>query len=161
MANRLSQDEHPTAQRERKNGILVLGKVKAILDALGDVGQAGPSEIAARIGANKSTTFRLMDSMESNGLLDRTRSGSYALGLRLMELGAIVESRLDLRNVAEHDLGELDFGLDHRAIADAQRADRYHARAIFVAQRQQKKQVLDSEDTQPRQPRRERLTDTA
>ena len=108
MANRSSQDDTPATQRERRNGILVLGKVKAILDALGDVGQAGPSEIAARIGANKSTTFRLMDSMERNGLLDRTRSGSYALGLRLMELGAIVESRLDLRKVAEHDLGELN-----------------------------------------------------
>jgi DNA-binding IclR family transcriptional regulator len=107
MTNRSSVDEGLVTQRERRNGILVLGKVKSILDALVDIGQAGPSEIAARIGANKSTTFRLMDSMEMIGLLDRTRSGSYALGLRLMELGALVESRLDLRKVAEHELGEL------------------------------------------------------
>jgi DNA-binding IclR family transcriptional regulator len=96
-----------TPLASRREGILVLGKVKAVLDALGELGQAGPSEIAARIGANKSTTFRLVNSMERIGLLDRTPGGAYALGLWLMELGALVESRLDLRRVAEPELEQL------------------------------------------------------
>lgn len=111
------------APRARRNGILVLGKVKAILDAFVDVGQAGPSEIASRIGANKSTTFRLLDSMERIGLLDRTRSGSYALGLRLMELGALVESRLDLRRVAEPELDGLNEAIGLTVFMTVRHAD--------------------------------------
>lgn len=100
--------ERPAASRPRPDGILVLAKVKAVLEALRDMGEAGPSEIALRIGANKSTTFRLVSSMERMGLLDRTPRGTYALGLWLMELGALVESRLDLRRVAESELEQIN-----------------------------------------------------
>ncbi len=111
------------ASRSRPDGILVLGKVKAVLDALADLGQAGPSEIAARIGANKSTTFRLVTSMERIGLLDRTPGGSYALGLWLMELGALVESRLDLRRIAESELVGLNQGVALTAFLTVRHAD--------------------------------------
>lgn len=98
----------PAAGPSRRDGILVLAKVKSILDVFaGETDRAGPSEVAARIGANKSTTFRLLSSMERMGLLDRNPDGTYGLGLWLMELGAIVESRLDLRRIAEPDLREL------------------------------------------------------
>lgn len=95
-------------QRDRRDGILVLGKVQAILAAFaGDMTSAGPSEVAARIGANKSTTFRVLGSMERAGLLDRRPDGTFGLGLWLMELGSLVESRLDLRRAAEPTLEEL------------------------------------------------------
>lgn len=90
--------------RTRPDGILVLGKVKAILDAFAEVGQAGASETAIRIGANKSTTFRLLNSMARIGLLDRRPNGTYALGLWLMELGSLAQSRLDVRRIAEQEL---------------------------------------------------------
>lgn len=93
--------EPSTRVRDRRDGILVLAKVQAILEAFaGDMTSAGPSEVAARIGANKSTTFRLISSMERAGLLDRRTDGTFGLGLWLMELGSIVQSRLDLRRVA-------------------------------------------------------------
>ncbi|HEY7969634.1 MAG TPA: IclR family transcriptional regulator [Candidatus Limnocylindrales bacterium] len=94
--------------RDRRDGILVLGKVQAILEAFaGDMASAGPSEVAARIGANKSTTFRVLGSMERAGLLDRRPDGTFGLGLWLMELGSLVQSRLDLRRAAGPSLEEL------------------------------------------------------
>lgn len=96
------------AIRERRDGILVLAKVQAILEAFaGDIASAGPSEVASRIGANKSTTFRVLGSMERAGLLDRRPDGTYGLGLWLMELGSIVQGRLELRRLAGPTLDEL------------------------------------------------------
>ena len=95
----------PARIRDRREGILVLAKVQAILEVFaGDLASAGPSEVAARIGANKSTTFRVLGSMERAGLLDRRPDGTFGLGLWLMELGSLVQSRLDLRRVAESTL---------------------------------------------------------
>lgn len=107
------QADSKVRRTKRPGGILVLGKVKDILDAFLDVERAGPSEIATRIGGNKSTTFRLMDAMERMGLLDRDPNGSYSLGLWLLELGAIVQSRFDLGRVANPELRLLqqDIGL--------------------------------------------------
>lgn len=94
--------------RDRRDGILVLAKVQAILEAFaGDMTSAGPSEVATRIGANKSTTFRVLGSMERAGMLDRRPDGTFGLGLWLMELGSIVQSRLDLRRVAGPTIEEL------------------------------------------------------
>jgi len=107
-ANGTSEPAGGPPQRDRRDGILVLGRVQAILAAFaGDLTSAGPSEVAARIGANKSTTFRVLGSMERAGLLDRRPDGTFGLGLWLMELGSLVESRLDLRRTAEPTLEEL------------------------------------------------------
>src|SRR5664279_3542519 len=106
-SSRSTADAAPRV-RDRRDGILVLGKVQAILEAFaGDLSSAGPSEIAARIGANKSTTFRVLGSMERAGLLDRRPDGTFGLGLWLMELGSLVQSRLDLRRAAGASLEEL------------------------------------------------------
>lgn len=97
-----------TSRRERPTGILVLNKVRAILDAFADgLERAGPAEVAAKIGTNKSTTFRILKSMEQVGLLDRSPDGTYSLGIRLMELGALVGERLDVRRIAEPILRKL------------------------------------------------------
>lgn len=90
------------ARRQRPPGILVLNKVRAVLDVFADgLERAGPAEVAVRIGTNKSTTFRILKSMEQIGLLDRSPDGTYALGIRLMELGTLVGERLDLRRLSE------------------------------------------------------------
>ncbi|HEX5465295.1 MAG TPA: IclR family transcriptional regulator [Candidatus Limnocylindrales bacterium] len=108
MPNSLRPSHEATPAQGRQEGILVLNKVRAILDAFAnDVTRAGPSEVAARIGANKSTTYRLLTSMERTGLLDRFPDGTFGLGLWLMELGSVVESRLDLRAIAEPELRTL------------------------------------------------------
>jgi DNA-binding IclR family transcriptional regulator len=50
--------------------------------------------------------------MEQIGLLDRNADGTYGLGLRLMELGSLVEARLDLPRIADPVLRQLRQDLD-------------------------------------------------
>lgn len=57
-------------------------------------------EFTREVGYNKTTTYRLLQTMVSAGWLVRSASGGYRLGLRLLFLGAIARQDLDLRNEA-------------------------------------------------------------
>ena len=76
------------------------------------MGQASPNvgigEVAAELGLNKTTVYRLMQALEKFGLIERTPEGeSYRLGLKLHELGVkAIESR-SLRVEAHPFLVEL------------------------------------------------------
>ena len=114
--------ERSASTSVRRDGILVLGKVKAVLDAFaGSMERAGPSEVAARLGQNKSSTFRLLASMERIGLLDRNPDGTYELGLRLMELGSQVQARLDLPRIADPVLRQLRQEVDQTSFLTVRR----------------------------------------
>ncbi len=87
----------------------MLVKVGLIIDFLATTESAGPTEVAKAVGINKSTAFRLLSSLCGLGLLDNdTESGSYRLGLRLMELGNLVHRRLDLVRLARPVLSALN-----------------------------------------------------
>ncbi|GAA1928708.1 IclR family transcriptional regulator [Nocardioides lentus] len=58
------------------------------------------SEFTAESGFNKTTTFRLLRTLVSVGWLVRSESGGYRLGPRVMALGGIARSDLDLRSEA-------------------------------------------------------------
>lgn len=112
-----------------RRGILVLAKVGAILQAFsGDLERAGPSELAARVGLNKSTTFRILSSLEDTGLLDRAPDGTYALGIWLIELGALVGERLDIRKIAEPLMRDLREATSQTVFLTT----RYHHDAVCV-----------------------------
>jgi DNA-binding IclR family transcriptional regulator len=51
-------------------------------------------------GYNKTTAYRLLQTMVSAGWLTRCPSGGYRLGMRVLLLGAIARADLDLRNEA-------------------------------------------------------------
>lgn len=57
-------------------------------------------EFTREVGYNKTTTYRLLQTMVSAGWLVRSASGGYHLGMRLLFLGAIARQDLDLRNEA-------------------------------------------------------------
>lgn len=61
-------------------------------------------EITERSNIPKSTAYRLLMSLESGGLLEKhiesKHDARYRLGLKLLELGELVSSRLELRNIA-------------------------------------------------------------
>ena len=61
----------------------------------------------------------------------------------------------------EGNLRELHLALDDGALTVAQRTDRHDARAVLVAQRQVKQQVLDGREPDALERRRERRTDAA
>src|SRR2546423_13948604 len=65
------------------------------------------TEMSQHLGVHKSTMSRLLTTMEAAGFVRRApNNGHYALGPRLLELSALVLSRLDVRTVARPGLEE-------------------------------------------------------
>lgn len=59
-------------------------------------------EISQKTGLTKSTVFRLLASLESKGLVEKIHSThEYKLGIRLLALGNIVQSSLEMIDVAK------------------------------------------------------------
>src|SRR3954451_20742822 len=91
---------HP-ATAKAPGSVAVLHKALDILEVLqhADVPQV-LDQIAAATGVARSTTHRLLQNLLSRGYLERTGSGKYALGLKLLEIGATVRQRQSLRDIA-------------------------------------------------------------
>ena len=79
----------------------------AVLDCFADEAELGATRVAARLGIAKSTACRMLAALATGGLLERTGSGRYRLGLRLFEYGQLAVDRLMLRDVALPAMGEL------------------------------------------------------
>jgi DNA-binding IclR family transcriptional regulator len=79
------------------SAIQVIDRAALLLRVLQGSEQAlGLTDVATQAQLSKSTTRRILASLESNGLCDREGNG-YRLGLRLLELGMAVRDRIDLR----------------------------------------------------------------
>ena len=59
--------------------------------------ELGISEIAERMDLSKSTTYGLVNTLTAFGYLEQTENKKYRLGLKLFELGNLVQSRMDVR----------------------------------------------------------------
>ncbi|MGH9134451.1 MAG: IclR family transcriptional regulator [Ilumatobacteraceae bacterium] len=64
-----------------------------IVDALAESRDLGLSELARRVGIAKSTAHRTCSVLVGRGLLRRTPSGTYQLGLRFVEYGQLATVR--------------------------------------------------------------------
>jgi DNA-binding IclR family transcriptional regulator len=65
-------------------------------------------DIVDKTGLPKATVYRLLWTMERNGLVHYDpKEGQYRLGYKIMEYGGIVLANLDIRRESEHDLIEL------------------------------------------------------
>ena len=69
-----------------------------IIDALSDAPELSLSELARRVGVAKSTAHRTCAVLAERGLLDRTESGGYRLGLRFVEYGHIATERTAVKD---------------------------------------------------------------
>ena len=67
----------------------------------------GVNELARRIGVNASTASRLLATLQDAGLVMRTDSGPYRLGLKLVTLSDRVLASLDVRGLARPLLARL------------------------------------------------------
>lgn len=77
--------------------VSALLKASEILDFLLQEGEASFTEIHTTLGHPKSSTYKTISSLESLGFVREVgESGRYALGLKLIELGARAASHLDL-----------------------------------------------------------------
>lgn len=64
-------------------------------------------EISQKTGLHPSTTHRILNDLTLGRYVDRPEAGSYRLGMRLLELGNAVKSRLDVREAALLPMREL------------------------------------------------------
>jgi DNA-binding IclR family transcriptional regulator len=84
------------------------GRVLAVLAAFGPAHPALTlSEISRRSGLTLTTTHRLVGELRKWGGLERGPDGRYAIGLRLLELGALAPHGLQLRELALPYLDDL------------------------------------------------------
>ncbi len=61
---------------------------------------ANLKQLAGETHLHPSTTHRILAVMVENQLVDRIEPGTYRLGIRLLELGSLVRSRLNVRQEA-------------------------------------------------------------
>lgn len=91
---------------KRGSDVQSLRRAVAILRAFAiDTPELGVTEISNRVGLHKSTTFRLLSTLITEGLVSQNpETGRYRLGIGLIELAGRVLVHADLRRVARRHM---------------------------------------------------------
>jgi DNA-binding IclR family transcriptional regulator len=85
-------------ENDAKSSIQVIARMMTLLDVLARSGKPMQlKDLAAQASLHSSTTHRILAIMVEYRLAERIVPGTYRLGIRLLELGNIVKSRLDAR----------------------------------------------------------------
>jgi len=88
-------------RQEAKGTIQVIERMMSLLDVLASMSEpASLKKLAQTSGLHPSTAHRILAVMSNERLVERDDSGNYALGMRLLELGNIVKSRINISAVA-------------------------------------------------------------
>ena len=103
--------------------------------------ELGVTELARRLGLSKSTTHRLVATLEAERLLEQDqKTGKYRLGLALYELGTTVTEHVDLHQAAlpvlttlRHATGEMVHVavLDGLEVVYVERLESHHMLPVF------------------------------
>jgi DNA-binding IclR family transcriptional regulator len=98
----------PMAGNQATPGRSVTGKVAAILEAFAaDRSELSLAELCRRTGLPSSTVHRLAHELLGHGILERSASGSYLVGIRLWEISARSPRCSGLRDIAMPFLQDL------------------------------------------------------
>ncbi len=88
--------------------VQVIERMFTLMDVLASREEAiSLKEISEKTGLHPSTTHRLLNDLATGRFVDRPQSGSYRLGMRLLELGNLVKNRLNVRDAALTPMREL------------------------------------------------------
>ena len=89
------------ANPEAKSSIQVIARMMNLLDALSrHSSPVNLKQLATETALHPSTAHRILAVMVENRLVDRIEPGTYRLGIRLLELGTLVKSRISVRQEA-------------------------------------------------------------
>ena len=81
--------------------VQVIERMFALMDVLASREEAmSLKEISEKTGLHPSTTHRILNDLATGRFVDRPHPGNYRLGMRLLELGNLVKSRLNVRDAA-------------------------------------------------------------
>ena len=81
---------------EDKNPIQVADRLFGVVEFLAERDSSGLMEIASALGLNKSTTHRILTSLQYMGYVRQTEEGKYVLTMKIVELSGKVMSRVDI-----------------------------------------------------------------
>ncbi len=103
-----------TTEKKAGTSIQVIGRMMNLLDILAThPTPVALKQLALETGLHPSTAHRILAVMVNHQFVERDEPGTYRLGIRLMELGNLVKSRIRIRKVAfphmqalQHALGE-------------------------------------------------------
>ncbi len=102
------------AEKNAKPSIQVIERMMQLLDVLSQhTVPATLKQLATATQLHPSTAHRILGVMVDNRLVDRIEPGTYRLGIRLVELGSLVKSRISVRQEALPHMQEL-----HRALGE-------------------------------------------
>jgi IclR family KDG regulon transcriptional repressor len=91
-----------------KNHIASIVKAIDVLEAFkGDRAELSLAELMTKCGHSRTTMYRILNTLEVAGWVERTRSADYRLTLRVFELASAVLGSFDLRTEASHVMSEL------------------------------------------------------
>lgn len=98
---RRSPAQAPAEAKEIKNPIQVIERMMKLLDVLSYYHDpVGLKQLALETGLHPSTAHRILAAMSASGFVERADPGTYRLGIRLLELGNLVKSRINIRDSA-------------------------------------------------------------
>jgi DNA-binding IclR family transcriptional regulator len=93
---------------DQKNPIQVIERMTRLLEVLAQHPEPlGLKQIAQITKLHPSTAHRIISAMAADRLVDRIEPGAYRLGMRLLELGNLVKSRISVRELALPVMREL------------------------------------------------------
>jgi len=119
------------AQQAEKGSIQVIERMMSLLDVLADSPEPASLKILAQTtGLHPSTAHRILAAMTATRLVERQDAGTYQLGIRLLELGNIVKSRINIREIALPFMQQL-----HERIGEAINLGIRHDDEIIYAER--------------------------
>ncbi len=96
------------AKKNAKPSIQVIERMMQLLDVLSQHSTpATLKQLATATQLHPSTAHRILGVMVDNRLVDRIEPGMYRLGIRLVELGSLVKSRISVRQEALPHMHEL------------------------------------------------------
>ncbi len=120
-----------TEQQADKGSIQVIERMMALLQVLANLPEpASLKALAQATGLHPSTAHRILAAMIGSALVERHDSGTYTLGIRLLELGNIVKSRISIRQVALLYMQQL-----HESIGEAVNLGVRHEDEIIYVER--------------------------
>lgn len=84
-----------------KTTVQVIDRLASLLDALSRYPDpVSLKELAIVTNLHPSTAHRILNDLVTTRFVDRAEGGNYRLGMRLLELGNVVKSRLNVREAA-------------------------------------------------------------
>jgi DNA-binding IclR family transcriptional regulator len=88
-------------EKETRSSIQVIDRMMSLLGALSRHGSpVNLKQLATETRLHPSTAHRILSVMVGSRLVDRIEPGTYRLGIRLLELGSLVKSRISVRQEA-------------------------------------------------------------